>query len=423
MPEEFQNDKIQLTVNRKPDCIVELTIIANPAFGQESYKKALKNVSKEVSFPGFRKGRAPDTMVESQYGPQIDREFKEIFLNESVKQALDLCELYPWNRSEKIKADMDEASVEKGGKFTVTFESFPEIPDINPADITIEKIEPKKITDEDVEKHINALRYHHSEWKEVSDRPCEENDRIEVTVEGVDDEEPQKRQSEFQLDKNIIEEWLFDLMIGKKVGDSEETTPPNEQGDPKKVKITIDKIKAAELKELDEEFVKTFGTESVEDFTKKIQEFLARQEEEKIENLTHQAIEQILTTDYSFDVPASLIDQERHGILTDMVEHLKRSGLSDEQLKAEKDEMEATALKQALHNLRNHYILLKIAEDQKFNISREEITNELIKGSVQPDGTLNMEMVNNPEQYAAPIMRRLQLIKAMEYLAENVTIK
>jgi len=172
VPEEFQNDKIQLTVNRKPDCIVELTIIANPAFGQESYKKALKNVSKEVSFPGFRKGRAPDTMVESQYRPQIDREFKEIFLNESVKQALDLCELYPWNRSEKIKADMDEASVEKGGKFTVTFESFPEIPDINPADITIEKIEPKKITDEDVEKHINALRYHHSEWKRSQTVPA-----------------------------------------------------------------------------------------------------------------------------------------------------------------------------------------------------------------------------------------------------------
>jgi len=421
--ENFQNDHIELTVNRKPDCVVEMTIIANPEFGKKNYQKAIKNISKEVSFPGFRKGRAPDDMVKSKYGSQIDREFKEIFLNESVRHALDLCSLYPWNRSEKIKAEIDEASTDKGGKFTVTFECFPEIPEVTPADITIDKVESNEVGDEDIEKHIRGLRYHHAEWNEVTDRPAEENDRVELTVKEVDGENPKDRKSEIQLSKDDLDDWLFDLIIGKKVGDSTETTPPEQEGDPKKVEITVDKILAADLKELTDEFVTNFGAETVDDFKTKVKEYLDRQEQERVENLIFQAIQQKLLEQYPFDVPASLMKQEKETVLRGMLERLKQSGYSDAAIQAQKDELEQSANNQALLNLRNHYILLKVAEDQKFQTSREEMMNELIKSSIQADGTLNMEMVNNPDQYAEPVMRQLQLLKAMEYLAKNVTIQ
>ncbi len=423
MSEELQNENIEVVVTRKPNCLVELAIKAAPSFGEAQYKKALKNVRKEVTFPGFRKGRAPDEMVKKQYGPQIDREFKELFLNESVKAALDLCRLYPWNRSERIKAEVNEASLEKGGKFTVSFESFPEIPDIDPQEIAIEKNEAQEITGKDVERHITALRYHHSEWKEIDSRPVRENDRVEVTVTFPDEENADPEQNEFMVNKNNIEDWLYEVLIDKKVGDSLEVTPPSDDGKADQVAITIDKIKEAELKELDEEFLKKFNVESLDQFQEKIRDYLSQQEADRVENLTHQAIEKELVTKYPFEIPGSLLEQEKQSLLQNMVEQLKNSQHSDEEIAQRTDELEHTAHHQALHNLRNHYILLKIAEKQQFDVSREEVMEELIKGSLQANGSLNMEAIYNPDKYAGPIIRRLQLIKAMEYLAENVAMK
>lgn len=423
MSEELKNENIEVAVTRKPNCLVELAITATPSFGEAQYKQALKNVRKEVTFPGFRKGRAPDDMVKKQYGPQIDREFKELFLNESVKAALDLCRLYPWNRSERIKAEVNEASLEKGGKFSVSFESFPEIPDIDPKEIAIEKKEAKEITDEDVERHITALRYHHSDWKEIDSRPVRENDRVEVTVSFPDEENAEPEQNEFMVNKNNIEDWLYDLLIDKKAGDSQEITPPSDEGKSGKVSITVDKIKEAELKELDDEFVKNFGSESLDQFKEKVKEHLSQQEADRVENLIHQAIEKQLVSQYPFEVPGSLLEQEKQSILQSIVERLKNSQLSDEEITKRTDELEKAALDQALHNLRNHYILLKIAEEQQFKVSKEEVMNELIKSSIQANGSLNMEAINNPDKHAGPIIRRLQLIKAMEHLAENIAMK
>ncbi|NGX57922.1 MAG: Trigger factor [Chlamydiae bacterium] len=425
MPKEYNNDHLHVTVDRKPDCIVELAIVANSEIGQKTYKKALKNVSKEVSFPGFRKGKAPDTMVKSKYGPQIDREFKEIFLNDSVKQALDLCKLCPWNQKEQIKAEINEASVEKGGNFKVSFECFPEIPDINPSEIEVEKVEPKEIKEADVEKHILSLRYHHAEWNEVSDRPIQENDRIEVTIEIVDDENsPEKSHNHFHVAKDYLEDWLHDFFIGKKLGDSEEATPPTKEGvTSKNVRITIDKISATELEEMTDEFVKKFGAESVVEFQTRVTEHLKRQEEDNARNQLHSMIQQKLTDKYLFDVPSSLINNERQNLLTEMIESFKHSNYTDEAIQKQKDGLEELAVRNAIKNLRTHYILLKISDDQKFNVSREEMMNELIKHSIKADGTIDMDMVQNADQYSAPIIRRLQLEKAMEYLADNVTIK
>lgn len=424
MTEEFKSENLTVTVNRQPDCVVEMELAAKPEMAEKTYKKALKNISREVSFPGFRKGKAPDSMVESKYGPQIDREFKELFLNDSVKQALDLTKLFPWNQSEKIKADINEASREKGGLFKIKFETFPEIPEIKPADLEVKGVESKELKDEDIDRHILSLRYHHSDWKEVEDRPIRENDRVEVTVAIADDENDEKSKNRFHIHKDFTEDWLYDLLLDKKLGESFEATPPEkEEGTPKKVNITVDKIMEADLVPLDEEFVKKFGAENPEDFKKKVSDHLKHQVEERATQQFHAMIQQELTEKYHFDVPSSLINQERQNLLTEMIENLKESNYSDEAIQQQKDSMEELALRNAIKNLRTHYILLKIADEQKFNISREEMMNELIKHSIQPDGTINMEMVQQSDKYSAPIVRRLQLMKAMEYLADKVTRK
>lgn len=416
MSENYKNEKFDITLTRKPDCLVEIKITATPEAAKESHAKALKNIRKEVSFPGFRKGKAPEKMVLSKYGSQIEREFKELFLNESARQAMQISKTFPWNQSEKVKADIEEASQEKGGRFTIEFEAFPTIPDVDPAKIEIEKIEPPEIDDEAIEKHIRSLQYHNAKWEEVKDRAVQDDDFVEVTIKT----EGSERKGSFHVNKEHIDEWLYDFFVGKEIGQTNEATPPKpEKGESKPIAITIHKIQVPELSVLDDEFAKKFGADGMEDFRKKVKDYLQRRENEEAENRIHAAIQQKLSESFPFDIPASLKESERVNILNQLIENYKRQQYSDEEISQIKDQLEEVALQRALANVRTHYILLKTIDQQQFKVGKEEIMNELIHQSLKPDGTMDMEMVNNPEKYSSEIVRQLQMVKAMKYLAEH----
>ncbi len=416
MAENYKNEKFDITLSRKPDCLVEMKIAATPEAAKESYAKALKNIRKEVSFPGFRKGKAPEKMVLSKYGSQVEREFKELLLNESARQAMQISKTFPWNQSEKVKADIEEASLEKGGRFTVEFEAFPKVPDVDPLAIEIEKIEPSEIDDEAIEKHIRSLQYNNAQWEEVKDRAVQDDDFIEVTIKTDQSE----RKGNFHVNKENIDEWLYDFFIGKEIGETSETTPPKpETGESKPIAITIHKIQVPKLSVLDDEFAKKFGALSMEDFRQKVKDYLQRRENEETENRIHNTIQQKLSESFTFDIPASLKESERVNVLNQFIENYKRQQYSDEEISQIKDQLEEAALQRALSNVRTHYILLKIIDQKQFEVGKEEIMNELIHQSLKQDGTLDMEKVNNPDKYSAEIVRQLQMIKAMKYLAEH----
>ncbi len=424
MTENFKDETHDITLTRKDDCVVEMKIAASPETAEDSYKKALKNVGKEVSFPGFRKGKAPDKMVLSKYGPQVEREFKELMLNESVRRAMQLTEIYPWNRTEKIKADIEEASREKGGRFYVEFETFPSVPEVDPAEIEIKKIEAKEITDEDVEKHIRSLQYSNAEWEDANDRPVQDDDFVEVTIK-TDDAE---RHGSFHVNKEHVEEWLYEFFIGKSVGEAGEATPPKPEGseaeaaEQKAIEITIDKIKVPKLGELDDEFAKKYSAENMDDLKSKVRDYLEKQEKDRVKNQLHAVVQQKLTENYPFDIPASLKESERVNILNHLIQNYKQQQYSDEEISQIKDKLEEIAEQKAVSNIRTHYILLKVIDQKDFTVPKEEVMNELIQQSFKPDGTIDMDMVNNPDKHSAPIVRQLQMAKAMEYLAENVKI-
>ena len=59
----LQNENVRFTIHHKPACIVEFDVEALEPLVKSAHKKAARTISKEVTLPGFRKGKAPEEMI------------------------------------------------------------------------------------------------------------------------------------------------------------------------------------------------------------------------------------------------------------------------------------------------------------------------------------------------------------------------
>lgn len=97
--QEFSNDNLKITMERKPGCSISLDVTISPQATEASYRKAIKLVNKEVSLPGFRKGKAPEAMIVQHYAKYVDQEWKDLIVKTSFKDTLDLTKTYPINEN------------------------------------------------------------------------------------------------------------------------------------------------------------------------------------------------------------------------------------------------------------------------------------------------------------------------------------
>src|SRR3954467_12935482 len=127
----LSNENVSVTLTRSPNCSVKMEIAISPEAAEAAYGRAFKNVKKEVSIPGFRKGKAPDTFIRNKYASAIEQEWKDIVLETGFNEALELTATYPMKNGMIKRPVIHEISREKGVKFGIEFEIKPTIPSID----------------------------------------------------------------------------------------------------------------------------------------------------------------------------------------------------------------------------------------------------------------------------------------------------
>src|ERR1700733_3030989 len=221
--QEYSSDHVRVVAERKPGCRVKLDIQVTPLGAAAAYKKAIKSVNKEVSLPGFRKGKAPDNMVIKNFGKYVDQEWQEVLVQTAFKEALGLVKLYPLNEKSIQRPQIKKASQTDGAQIIIEYESNPEVPDIIPADLRLKRIERKNVSQKEIEDSCLQLRLHHSVWEEITDRPVEENDYAEIDIEDVENPGHYVCQNTlFEVKEGKMGDWMFRLIVGKNLFESVE---------------------------------------------------------------------------------------------------------------------------------------------------------------------------------------------------------
>ncbi len=417
-----ENEGYKVETKNLKGCRLALTITVKKEQVKKAYQKAIKAVNKEISMPGFRKGKAPDEAVIQKYGPHIEREWKEILVQDAFQAGLALTQKYPYNRETIDKPKIEKCSMEEGALISISYECYPEVPEVNFKDLALPHIARKKVKQEEVDEILKEVRQAHATWEEVPGK-VKEGDWVDLSIDKIDEEPPhplvQKRRFEVS---SVMMPWLKSLVVGMSAGElAEGTTAPDEKASaaekasyqPVKVRVTLHGIQKIILPEVDDELAKKVGATDKTDLETKIRANLERDADAKLKDEKIKALENLLIEKYAFEVPSSVLDNEIKSRTEERIAELRKQNTPEDQIKI--DEIAEWAKGISEQSLRLHYLLTAIGEKGKVRISNEELNEKL-----------NNEILRNPyyHQIAKENSEMLQrLIRRLSAHFQNEKIR
>ena len=435
----FQNDNIQVNLTRKPGCLVQLEVNVTPHATEASYKKAIAAVKKEVSVPGFRKGKAPDDYIHKNFEKHIEKEWKDILLNTTLSDSFQLTKVYPFNQNSVKGASIKNASKTDGSLLTFEYEAAPEIPSINPKDLTIPTVNTIQVKDKDVEDALEDLTLQSAEWSDVTDRPAEEGDFVVIDIDDIG--EPGRNictDTLFSLSKGKMGDWMRRLIVGLKPEETAEGMSEKDAHDedckecedgththnhdfiPIKCRITLHKIRKAVPHPVDDALAKKYGAPDAQELKVRIRQSLERKALEEQKDRQRRIVEMHLLESYPFDMPISLVQNELKNVKKAIIDDLRHSGVAEADIPAEAKKIEEDAAKRFDRDYRLYFLTQKFARENKIHVSKEEVMMEHLRQMwLQKMGQNSVDTSAASEERQAQLQMQMLAVKALDAIAEQ----
>lgn len=358
----------------------------------EIIQQVTNQVKKKAKIKGFREGRVPVYLVKKLFKEEIEEKSIAKIIEDTLNKAIKETKMEPL-----LRPRIEEWGELKEGEpfnYSVLVEIRPVI-DIKKEDyigIEVEK-ETDEINEEEVDRILNEFRYSFSELKKVEkDEPIEERYVAVIKFEAYEGEKliPGHQAEALFIDVGTGEfnEKVEKELIGKKEGDkfSVEVEYPEEGLNPllagKKVRyeIEVKEVYKRELKELNDEFVKSLniGFETVEALKKSVKNRLLEDKKRRNENKFREKLLEKILEKVDFKVPARYVELKLYQLLEQVREGLERDGLSFDKLNISIDKLKERLYPIAEKQAKEELLLEKIAELENIEISQDEI-NDTVK--------------------------------------------
>ncbi len=431
-PQILSSEDVRLSVHHKPSCVVEFDVEATKKLVQDAYKIAIKRVAKEVTLPGFRKGKAPDEIIVKNYSAAIDKEWQQAIADLCFRACESLAKVPMLHRDAKVTYKLKSHSHD-GALLSLSFETEPTIPSVDPKLMQLKTVKRPEVNEDKIAETIRQVQLFFAEWKAVTDRPAQDGDFVLLDVDVIEETPatPLFSHTRFEMKHKAMAKWMYDLVLGKNVGDSVEgVSVPDEDASqedkeelkPKKVRILIKAIDTATLPALDDAFAQKIGAKSVEELNENVTNLLNKQAHDHVQEELREQASQFLLTQYPFDLPVSLIEKETHFRLKQLMndkDFLKYW----ESLKTEDRRKTLTTIHQQSEKaVRMFYLCRKIIADANIRISAQD---------VPPPATSPLEFLLNPQKLFhhqrnaeiehAEAFSRLVLEKAEDHIIAHAT--
>ncbi len=360
-------------------CVRELTITIESETALADYNKIVNQFKKYVAIPGFRKGKAPVSMIVKSFGTQIKEEYLNQKLGDYYKEAIDAEKVHPINHGEA-----SEFEWEKGKDLVVTFkyEIMPEIKIEKYKGLKI-PFEPVKFKKEMVEATLDD--YRNKMATEIPVDTAEAGNIIEAVFKFLDENDNVTKEvnRKFVLGENQYSKLFNTKLTGAKVDDEIKTKlfTKSQKSEDKDIDdnikdrdflVKINAIKQREIPELNDDFAKDIEYDSLKDLKSKVEEELKIKIEEDNRGNMKTAVLAQLIDENKFDLPQSIVKQ----VAENMAKPYAKA------YKMELDQMTQMYMGVAEFNLKCHYLVDEIKKSEEIKISNEE-KEEIIKKAAE----------------------------------------
>jgi len=402
----------------------------------EEVSKKMQSVAKEfarlATIPGFRKGKAPVSLIRRRFAEDIKGEVLQTLVPEHVEKALAEQKLSPVTQPKVDKLDFNEG---QPVKFRAVFEVMPEFELGSYKGLELE-MPTMDITDQDVTKALEEMRERAAAFAPVEGRAIQDGDFAQVKLVGTPEGGGDPLQADSVLCHIGAEETMepFNTNLkGANVGEhkSFDVEYPADYPDPKLAgkkfhyAVEVLGIKTKRLPELNDDFAKDVSdAKTLDELKSKVREGLEHQRDHKRKELLHERVLAQLVKQHDFPVPESLVEHQMDVRLERVVRSLAAQGVDPRAVNVDWVTLRRRQEDRGRDDVKAELIIDRIATAENIDVSEEDLTHELEHAAGHGNESAEALRARLTKQGTLDRMKaKLRSDKTLEWLEQNAKIK
>lgn len=378
---------------KKENSVVTLKLTIDAQSFDKACKDAYNKNKTKFNVQGFRKGKAPMSIVEKFYGEGV---FFEDAVNTLFPDAFEAA-VKEHDLDTVARPEIDVEEIGKGKSLVIIADVAvkPEITLGEYKNLTVEKPD-SEVSDEEVEKEIEAMREQNARFVTVEDREVKEKDMLLIDfngkVDGVEFEGGQAENYSIIVGSNTFIPGFEEQLVGMKLNEEkdlsvkfpEEYHAENLAGKDAVFTVKVNEIKEKELPELDDEFAKDVSEfDTLEDLKADAKAKLQKTKDEYADRELENKLVKMAAENATVEIPEAMIDSQVENMVYDFEYQLKYQGLDLENylkftnmsIEGLKEQMRPDAKSRVLNSL----VIEAISKSENIESTEEDLEQELAK--------------------------------------------
>ncbi len=411
-----------------------LSVEIPPEMVSREFDAAYNRLKRHATVKGFRKGKAPRSVLEREYGPHVNSEVLEQLIQKSLPDAIKEAGVVML-----LDPQLDTASELKDKKsftYSVLLDLAPEIDLPEYKGIKLER-PVVEVADEEVDEQLEALRRHFGSIEGIEEnRPVEKGDLVVIDYSAEVDGKPAEDLSQenyyVEVGAGNLNKDFEDGLIGMEKGDEKdiEVTYPEDAVNAKlagktvKYHVKLKDIQVRQLPELNDEFAQSIGVgfKTIEDVRERLRKQILQDKEEAAQSSLRKQLFDKLLKGADFPVPERLVEKKLDQMIDNVAGHLQERGVDLARAGLDEGRLREKMKEDALAQVKVELILDKIAEKEGIDIPQEEL--EQYSSYVESHyDSLHVDKRQLQSAVFDSVIPKLKAQKTVDFLLEQADIK
>jgi len=367
---------------------------------QAKLAQRIEEIRPTMRLKGFRPGKVPAAHVRKMYGRDLMGEVIDKLVNETNQKALQDSALRPAGQLD-VKMDGDIEKVVKGEadlSYQVNVDVMPEFTPVDPAILTITR-PVAEVSEEQITESLTRIAEQNTQYEPRDEGAVAENgDAVVIDfvgkIDGVPFDGGAAEQQSVVIGSNRFIPGFEEQLLGVKAGDDTELNvsfPENYQaanlaGKAAVFEVKVHEVRAPKKAELDEDFAKGLGLESLEQLRGLIKDQITAEHSNASRTKAKRDLLDKLDAAHDFDLPPGMVNQEFEQIWQQLQREMDAGRVTDEEKSKSEDELKAEYRKIAERRVRLGLVLAEIGRVADVRITEQEVNQALIREARQYPG-------------------------------------
>ena len=429
---------MKVEVENQPHCVATLKIELTPDQVSKEWDAIASSFASQARIPGYRPGKAPRRVIEAKFRKDIQDELTKKLVSKSYHEAIAEKQLRVVSLTSLEEVEFGE---DRSMRFRATVVTAPEfeLPDYKGIPL---RLPDTKVTDAEIDAAVERLREQSADFVDVPERGAALEDFVVINFEGTIEG---KAIAEIVpgASKNIQggkKFWLrlaadnflpgfVDQMVGQKPNETRtvgvEFPADFPAGKKAQYEVTLLEIKERVLPPLDDAFAaKWMPEKTLTDLRHALEHQIEHEKGHELERAREEQVVRFLGERIDFEIPPTLLKRETRSTLAELVQRNRERGVPDEMMKEKEEELIRMAGGLAAHRLKTNFILHRIAEVEKIQVTRADL-DERIRHQAMHQNVTPAKLREEIEKHDGMngLVEQVLLSKTIDFLGSNATIE